>query len=75
MDNFKFELIRANAAQEIMYCMNAKFQVLTAGDLVAAFVDFAFGCGYQKESLIEAFEVLAEEDLLYTIKEHPLQED
>lgn len=74
MDTFKFELIRANAAQEIIYCMNTKFLAATAGDLVAAFVDFASGCGYQKKSLIEAFEVLAEEDLLYTIKEHPLDD-
>lgn len=74
MDNFKFELIRANAAQEIMYCMNAKFQAVTAQALVDAFVDFASGCGYQKESLTEAFEVHTEEDVLYTIKEHPLDD-
>jgi hypothetical protein len=71
MDNFKFELIRANAAQEIMYCMNAKFQAATAQGLVDAFVDFASGCGYQKEDLKDAFELHIEEDLLYTIKEHP----
>ncbi len=74
MDNFKFELIRANAAQEIMYCMNTKFQAVNAQALVDAFVDFASGCGYQKEHLIEAFEVHTEEDLLYTIKEHPLND-
>jgi hypothetical protein len=74
MDNFKFELIRANKAQEIMYCMNTKFQAATAQGLVDAFVDFASGCGYQKEDLKEAFEVHIEEDLLYTIKEHPLND-
>jgi hypothetical protein len=57
MDNFKFELIRANKAQEIMYCTNAKFQAATAQGLVDAFVDFASGCGYHKEDLAEAFEV------------------
>ena len=74
MDNFKFELIRANKAQEITYCMNTKFQAVTAQGLVDAFVDFASGCGYQKEDLKEAFEVHIEEDLLYTIKEHPLND-
>jgi hypothetical protein len=72
MDNFKFELIRANKAQEIMYCMNTKFQAVTAQGLVDAFVDFALGCGYPKGDLKDAFELHTEEDLLYTIKEHPL---
>lgn len=74
MDNFKFELIRANKAQEIMYSTNAKFQAATAQGLVDAFVDFVSGCGYQKEALLEAFEVHTEKDLLYTIKEHPLND-
>jgi hypothetical protein len=54
--------------------MNTKFQAATAQGLVDAFVDFASGCGYQKESLLEAFEVHTEENLLYTIKEHPLDD-
>jgi hypothetical protein len=57
MDNFKFELIRANKSQEIMYSTNAKFQAATAQGLVDAFVDFASGCGYHKEDLVKAFEV------------------
>jgi hypothetical protein len=57
MDNFKFELIRANKAQEIMYCMNTKFQAATVQGLVDAFLEFAAGCGYKKEDLKTAFEL------------------
>jgi hypothetical protein len=55
MDHFKFELIKASAAQEIMHSKSAKFTSITAQELVNSFVDFASGCGYQRESLVEAF--------------------
>lgn len=55
MDQFKFELIRASAAQEILDTKSAKFTAITAQALVDSFVDFASVCGYQKESLAEAF--------------------
>jgi hypothetical protein len=55
MDHFKFELIRASAAQEITHSRSTKFAAVTASELVEAFADFALGCGYQRESLAEAF--------------------
>jgi hypothetical protein len=58
MDQFKFELTRASAAQEILYSMSAKFNAVTAQELVGCFVDFASGCGYNEDSLAEAFEKL-----------------
>jgi hypothetical protein len=54
MDHFKFELIRASAAQEITHSRSAKFAAVTATELVEAFADFALGCGYQRESLADA---------------------
>ena len=56
MDHFKFELIRASAAQEITHSRSAKFAAMTATELVDAFIDFTLGCGYYRESLVEAFE-------------------
>ena len=55
MDHFKFELIRASAAQEITHSRSTKFAAVTATELVEAFADFALGCGYQRESLADAF--------------------
>jgi hypothetical protein len=55
MDHFKFELIRASAAQEITHSRSTKFAAVTASELVDAFIDFALGCGYYRESLVEAF--------------------
>jgi hypothetical protein len=55
MDHFKFELIRASAAQEIIHSRSTKFAAVTATELVDAFIDFALGCGYYRESLTEAF--------------------
>jgi hypothetical protein len=55
MDHFKFELIRASAAQEITHSRSTKFAAVTAAELVEAFADFALGCGYQRESLADAF--------------------
>jgi hypothetical protein len=55
MDHFKFELIRASAAQEITHSRSTKFAAVTATELVDAFIDFALGCGYYRESLVEVF--------------------
>jgi hypothetical protein len=55
MDHFKFELIRASAAQEITHSRSTKFAAVTATELVDAFIDFALGCGYDRESLVETF--------------------
>jgi hypothetical protein len=38
--------------------MSAKFNAVTAQELVGCFVDFAFGCGYHEDSLAEAFDKL-----------------
>ena len=56
MDNYKFELIRADQSQQIVYCISNKFEALTADQLVEAFVDFSSGCGFHKKSLYNAFE-------------------
>jgi hypothetical protein len=61
MDHFKFELIRASAAQEITHSRSAKFAAVTATELVEAFADFALGCGYQRESLADAFAEFADD--------------
>jgi hypothetical protein len=74
MDHFKFELIRANAAQEIMHCMSVKFEAKTALGLLKAFLGFVENCGYDKESLIGALEMYQEEGLLHTFKEHCLDD-
>jgi hypothetical protein len=55
MDHFKFELIRASAAQEITHSRSTKFAAVTATELVDAFINFALGCEYGREELAEAF--------------------
>jgi hypothetical protein len=55
MDHFKFELIRASAAQEITHSRSAKFAAVTAAELVDAFINFALGCEYGREELADAF--------------------
>jgi hypothetical protein len=55
MDHFKFELIRASESQEITHSRSTKFAAVTVTELVDAFIDFALGCGYYRESLVEAF--------------------
>jgi len=55
MDHFKFELIRASAAQEITHSRSAKFAAVTATELVDAFINFALGCDYEREELADAF--------------------
>ena len=55
MDHFKFELIRASAAQEITHSRSAKFAAVTATELVDAFINFALGCEYEREELADAF--------------------
>ena len=55
MDHFKFELIRASAAQEITHSRSAKFATESAAELVDAFINFALGCEYEREELADAF--------------------
>jgi hypothetical protein len=55
MDHFKFELIRASAAQEITHSRSAKFAADSAAELVDAFINFALGCDYEREELADAF--------------------
>lgn len=63
MDNYKFELIRADDAQQITYSMTSKFQALLAEELVGAFVDFAAGCGFYKKSLYDAMQARIDEEV------------
>ena len=62
MDNYKFELIRADEAQQITYSMINKFQANFADELVDAFLDFAAGCGFYKKSLYEAMRARIDEE-------------
>ena len=62
MDNYKFELIRADEAQQITYSMTNKFKALVANELVRAFVDFAAGCGFYKKSLYDAMQACIDEE-------------
>jgi hypothetical protein len=61
MDNYKFELTRADEAQQIMYTYSAKATAMTAYELVCAFVDFTKGCGFFEESMYNALALYVEE--------------
>ena len=61
MDNYKFELIRADESQQISHTIIHKFEALLASELVDAFVDFAAGCGFFKESLYGAMQARIDE--------------
>lgn len=56
MDNYKFELIRSDESQQINHSITHKFEALLASELVDAFIDFASGCGFFKESLYSAMQ-------------------
>ena len=56
MERFKFEMIRANEAEEITYSVSTKFTALVAAEVVSAFVDFVSGCGFSRETIVGAFE-------------------
>lgn len=60
MERFKFEMIRANEGDEITYSVSTRFSALTAPELVGAFVDFVSGCGFHKDSIIQAFQEFAD---------------
>lgn len=61
MEKFKFEMIRSNESEEIMHCVSTRFEALDAREIVSAFVDFVSGCGFHRDSIIDAFEYFAEE--------------
>jgi len=61
MDNYKFELIRADESQQITNTIIHKFEALLASELVDAFIDFAAGCGFFKESLYAAMKARIDE--------------
>lgn len=56
MDNYKFELIRADESQQITHTFSNKFVALQALELVDAFIDFTAGCGFHKKSLYDAMQ-------------------
>jgi hypothetical protein len=62
MERFKFEMIRANEADEITYSVSTKFTALLADEIVSAFVDFVSGCGFSKEAIIDAFEQYSDQN-------------
>lgn len=63
MDNYKFELIRADESQQITFSVSTKFEAYTAVQLIDAFVDFVSGCGFDKHGVMRAMEARIDEEL------------
>ena len=61
MENYKFELIRADEAQQITYIVTNRFEALMADQLLDGFVDFAAGCGFAREALLSSMQRRIEE--------------
>lgn len=63
MNMYKLELIRADDAQQITYAVTTKFQACEAQQLVDGFIDFASGCGFHKNSLMDAMQLRIDEEV------------
>lgn len=61
MENYKFELIRADESQQITFVVTNRFQAVTADQLLGGFVDFAAGCGFAREALLNTMQRCIEE--------------
>ncbi len=61
MENYKFELIRADEAQQITYAVTNRFEAITTDQLLDGFVDFAAGCGFAREALLNSMQRRIEE--------------
>ena len=61
MENYKFELIRADESQQITYVVTNRFEAITADQLLDGFVDFAAGCGFASEALLNSMQRRIEE--------------
>jgi hypothetical protein len=61
VENYKFELIRADESQQITYVVTNRFEAITADQLLDGFVDFAAGCGFAREALLNSMQRRIEE--------------
>jgi hypothetical protein len=61
METYKFELIRADASQQITNAMSSKFKAFLPADVVGTFVDFMVGCGFDQKALYAAMQMRIEE--------------
>lgn len=64
MDNYKFELIRADKSQQITFSLTTKFEAYTATQLIDGFVDFVSGCGFDKHAVMGAMQARIDEELV-----------
>jgi hypothetical protein len=65
VENYKFELIRADESQQITFVVTNRFQAVTAvtaDQLLDGFVYFAAGCGFAREALLNSMQRCIEED-------------
>lgn len=61
METYKFELIRADASQQITNAMSSKFKAFLPADVVGTFVDFMVGCGFDQKALYAAMQMRIDE--------------
>ena len=57
METYKFELIRADASQQITDVMSSRFKAVVPASVVDNFCDFMVGCGVDKKALYEAMQM------------------
>lgn len=62
METYKFELVRADEAQQITHVVTTKFQALTILVLLREFVDFMAGCGFDRGAVLRCMQDLADEE-------------
>jgi hypothetical protein len=63
MENYKFELIRADESQQITYVVTNRFEAITADQLLDGFVDFAAGCGFSSAALVSSMQKRVDEEV------------
>lgn len=62
METYKFELVRADEAQQITHVVTTKFQALTVLSLLREFVDFMAGCGFDRGAVLRGMQDLIDEE-------------
>lgn len=61
METYKFELIRADASQQITDVMSSRFKAMMPASVVDNFCDFMVGCGFDKKALYAAMQMRIDE--------------
>jgi hypothetical protein len=62
METYKFQLIRADEAQQITHVVSTKFQALTVLSLLREFVDFMAGCGFDRGAVLRCMQDLIDDE-------------